>query len=387
MRLRPIEEQVVVIMGASSGIGRETALEFASRGAKVVISARGEEGLDSLADAIRGFGEVTVVPADVTDPQQMRMVANRAVERYGRLDTWVHVAAVSLYSRFQETRPAEFEQVVRTNLLGQVYGAMAALPHLRRHGKGALISVTSIEAVRGLPYQSAYAAAKHGVDGMLEALRVELKHDRIPVQITEILPSAIDTPLFEHARTRIGVRPKGMPPVYDARLVANAIVRAAERPTRRLVVGGGGRALATLEGIIPGVVDRFLALTGFRAQRTRIPKSAGAVDNLRRPIDSGHSVASGPEPRGRNWSLYTAWTLSRWSRPATAALALGAGLLAARALSGSRRESERRRRGEWSLEEDRSRFEYRNPYAEEVLPEDRSGRIAPVSGRQTLLRE
>lgn len=369
MRLRPIEEQVVVVMGASSGIGRETAIEFASRGARVVVAARGQEGLDSLAEAIRGFGEVTVVPADVTDPQQMHEVATKAVEQYGRLDSWVHLAAVSLYARFEETDPTEFEQVVRTNLLGQVYGAMAALPHLRRNGRGAFISVSSIEAVRALPYQSAYASAKHGVNGMLEALRVELRHERSPIQITEILPSSIDTPLFEHARTRIGVRPKGMPPVYDARLVARAIVRAAKQPTRRLVVGGGGRALASVEGIIPGVVDRFLSLAGFRGQRTRIPKSAGAADNLRQPIDSGHSVAGGPESHGRSWSLYTAWILSRWSRPATLAVAVGAGMLAARAISNGRSRSGRQRHGERQRLDRRSRFEYRNPYDAAELPE------------------
>ncbi|HEX7005213.1 MAG TPA: SDR family oxidoreductase [Trueperaceae bacterium] len=383
MRLRPVEDQVVVVMGASSGIGRETAIEFASRGAKVVVSARGEEGLDSLAEAIRGFGEVTVIPGDVTDPEQMRDVAEKAVERYGRLDTWVHLAAVSLYARFEATRPSEFEQVVRTNLLGQANGALAALPHLRRNGRGAFISVSSIEAVRALPYQSAYAAAKHGVDGMIEALRVELKRERVPVQITEILPSSIDTPLFEHARTRIGVRPKGMPPVYDARLVARAIVWAAEHPTRRLVVGGGGRLLAALEGIVPGVVDGFLTMAGFRGQRTRVPKSSGAADNLSRPIDAGHSVAAGPESRGRRWSLYSTWTLSPWSRPATAALVLGVGLLAARAVSNRRRENSGR---QWRLGRARGGYEYVNPYLYEE-PEERSGRLEPATGRRTSLRE
>ncbi|MEX2535276.1 MAG: SDR family oxidoreductase [Trueperaceae bacterium] len=365
MRLRPIEDQVVVVMGASSGIGRETAIAFASQGARVIVSARGQEGLDSLVDAIKGFGgEAFAVPADVTDPDQVRAVADKAVHRYGRLDTWVHLAAVSLYARLEETRPHEFEQVVRTNLLGQAYGAMAALPHLRRNGRGAFISVSSVEAVRALPYQSAYAAAKHGVDGMIEALRVELKHDRARISVTEILPSSIDTPLFDHARTKIGVRPKGVPPVYDARLVARSIMHAARRPTRRLVVGGGGRMLATFEGLVPGLVDRYLALTGFRAQRTRIAKTVAAPDNLRRPIDSGHSVDGGPETHGRSWSLYTAWILSRWSRPATLVLALGAGLMAARLLSDRGDRSPRPRGGEWRLADQHRQFEYRNPYAE-----------------------
>lgn len=347
MRFRPIEEQVVVVMGASSGIGRETALELASRGAKVVVSARGEEGLDSLAEAILGLGgDAFVVPADVSDADEVRHVAQKAVDRYGRLDTWVHASAISLYARLEDTRPQEFERVVRTNLLGASYAAMAALPKLREAGGGALIFISSVEAVRALPYQSAYAAAKHGLDGMIEALRVELRHEGAPIVVTEILPSAMDTPLFDHARTRIGVKPKGFPPVYSPRLVARAVVHAAERPTRRLVVGGGGRALATIEGIFPGLIDRFLSLTGFRGQRTRLPKSVSASDNLSGPMDRDHSVAAGPETRGRSWSLYSAWTLSSWSRPVTAVAALAGAVLLARALRGNGASSSVRRTGQ-----------------------------------------
>jgi NAD(P)-dependent dehydrogenase (short-subunit alcohol dehydrogenase family) len=329
MKLRPTSEQVAVVMGASSGIGRETAIELASRGARVIVSARGEDGLDSLVDAILGFGgDAFAVPADVTDPEQVRRVAEKAVQRHGRLDTWVHLSAISMYAPLEETTPEEFEQVIRTNLLGATYGAMAALPRLRDSGGGAFICVSSVEAVRALPYQSAYAAAKHGINGMLEALRVELRHERAPISVTEVQPSSIDTPLFDHARTRLGVRPKGMPPVYGARLVARAVAHAARHPTRRLVVGGGGRILAALEGAAPGLTDRVLDLTGFRGQRTRIPKPAQSRDNLAQPMDYDHSVAGGPGSAGRNWSLYTGWRLSRWGRPTTA-LALGAGLLAA----------------------------------------------------------
>lgn len=338
MELKPIADQVIVIMGASSGIGRETAIELAQQGARVVLSARGEDGLDSLAEAILGFGgEAHVVPADVTDPEQVRTVARKAVERYGRIDTWVHLAAVSIYARLEDTRPEEFEQVVRTDLLGQAYGAMAALPHLRRTGRGAFVSVSSVEALRALPFQSAYAAAKQGVHGMLEALRVELRHDRIPISVTEIMPSSVDTPLFEHARTRLGVRPRGMAPVYDARLVAAAIAHAAQHPTRRLIVGGGGRALATLEALAPGLTDRFLAMTGFAGQRTGIRKSAQAGDNLTKPIDQGHSVSGDQILRGRSWSLYTAWALSPLARPSTVAAGIAGGLLLGAVMRRSRR--------------------------------------------------
>src|SRR5215208_8445706 len=147
MQLKPVEEQVVALMGASSGIGRETALRFAKRGAKVVVSARGEHGLDSLVDEIRrGGGEAVAVLADVAEFEQVKAVADRAVEEYGRLDTWVHLAAVLLVASFEETTPEEFARVIDVNLMGQVYGAMAALPHIKREGGGALIHVSSMGA-------------------------------------------------------------------------------------------------------------------------------------------------------------------------------------------------------------------------------------------------
>lgn len=340
MKSRPVEEQVVVVVGASSGIGRETALTFAQRGAKVVVSARGEEGLDSLVEAIRGMGgDAFAVPADVTDAQSLEALAAKAVERYGRLDTWAHLAAVSLYARFEDTTPEEFEQVVNTNLVGAANGAMAALPRLRASGGGTLILVSSVEAIRALPYQSAYAAAKHGIDGLAEALRVELRREKAPVTVTHVLPSAVDTPLFEHARTRLGVRPKGFPPMYDARVVARAIVHAATRPTRRLVVGGAGRIMDVIDKVAPAAMDTFLTLAGFRTQRTKVPKTPAAPDNLEEPLDFAHSVSGGPETSGRNWSLYTSWRLNRFRWPASAALVIGTALLAGGALAMGDRSS------------------------------------------------
>ena len=152
--LKPIEQQVAVIMGASSGIGRATALRFAEEGARLVVAARGETGLESLVNEIRAMGgEATAVTADVTDFAQTQAVAQSAVDRYGRLDTWVHLASVSLYATFEETTPEEVKQVVDVNLIGMVHGVKAALPHLRREGRGALILVSSIEAERALPLQ------------------------------------------------------------------------------------------------------------------------------------------------------------------------------------------------------------------------------------------
>ena len=180
MQLKPVGEQVVVLMGASSGIGRETALRFARKGAKVVVSARGADGLDSLVEEIRREdGEAIAVPADTSEFEQVKAVAERAVEEYGRLDTWVHLAAVGLFATFEETTPVEFARVIDVNLMGQVYGAMAALPHIKREGGGGLIHISSMGAKRSIPLQSAYCASKHGIDGFLESLRVELRREKL----------------------------------------------------------------------------------------------------------------------------------------------------------------------------------------------------------------
>jgi len=215
MQLKPINQQVVALVGASSGIGRNAALQFASRGAKVVVAARSQPGLESLVEQIRGLGgEATAVVADVTVFDQVKAIADKAVEVYGRLDTWVHNAAVELYAAFEVTTPEEFKRIVDVNLMGQVHGAMAALPYLKREGRGALIHVSSIEARRSLPLQSAYAAAKHGIDGFLEALRVELMHEKLSISVTNVMPASINTPLFNKARTKLGVKPMGVPPLY-----------------------------------------------------------------------------------------------------------------------------------------------------------------------------
>src|SRR5215218_6603064 len=241
MRLKAVEEQVVVLMGASSGIGRETALRFAKRGAKVVVSARGEEGLDSLVEEIRREGgEAIAVPAETSQFEQVKAVADRAVEEYGRLDTWVHLAAVGLFATFEHTTPEEFGRVIDVNLMGQVYGAMAALPHLKREGRGALIHISSVEAKRSFPFHSAYGASKHGIDGFLEALRVELKHERWRVRVSQVMPGTINTPFFDKGRTKLGVKAVGVPPIYEPETVANIILYAAENPARDLVSGGGG---------------------------------------------------------------------------------------------------------------------------------------------------
>jgi NAD(P)-dependent dehydrogenase (short-subunit alcohol dehydrogenase family) len=279
-------------MGASSGIGRETAVRFARKGAKVVASARGEEGLDSLVQEIRDEGgEAIAVPADTSEFEQVKAVADRAVQEYGRLDTWVHLAAVGLFATFEQTTPEEFARVIDVNLMGQVYGAMAALPHIKREGRGALIHISSVEAKRSFPFHSAYGASKHGIDGFLEALRVELRHEGWPIGVTQVMPATINTPFFDKGRTKLGVKPVGVPPIYEPETVANMILYAAENPARDLVSGGAAQALILNQRLSPRILDAILTTrVGFSPQKTEEPRSEDDPDNLYAPIN-GHDTA------------------------------------------------------------------------------------------------
>ncbi|HYW22055.1 MAG TPA: SDR family oxidoreductase [Nodularia sp. (in: cyanobacteria)] len=281
MQLKPINQQVVAVVGASSGIGRETALKFAQRGAKVVVSARSEPGLKSLVEEIRGLGgEAIYTIADVSDFQQVKAIADKTVAEYGRLDTWVHTAATGVIAPFEKITPEEFERVVDVTLMGQVYGAMAALPYLKQEGRGSLIHISSMEGRRSLPLQSPYSAAKHGLEGFLEALRVELQHEKLPINVTSILPSTINTPFYNKIRTKLGVKPTGIPPYYEPKIVTDAILYVAEHPMRDFIVGDTGKVLDLLQRISPELVDAILLAIAFPGQRTNEPKSEDAPDNV-----------------------------------------------------------------------------------------------------------
>jgi NAD(P)-dependent dehydrogenase (short-subunit alcohol dehydrogenase family) len=278
--LKTIGEQVVVIAGASSGIGLACAKDFAARGAKVVIAARNERDIEREAQYIRNAGgDVIDVPCDVAVAEQVQELATRAATEFGRIDSWIHNAAVSMYGSFKQASLDDFRRIMEINFLGQVYGAKAALPYLEQTG-GAFISIGSALSDRGVPLQGAYCASKHALKGWLDSLRVELKAEGSPVRIALVKPSSINTPLFKKAKTLMGVEPQPIPPVYDVQLAVDAIRFAAENDVRDVYVGGAGKFLSVAERISPALVDLHMQRNGFDAQKTDWPKSADGDNNL-----------------------------------------------------------------------------------------------------------
>ena len=332
VKLKPVVEQVAVVLGGSTGIGRATALRFAQRGAKVVVAARSEPALLSLVEEIAASGGQAVhVVCDVADPAQVEAVAEAAVGAFGRIDTWVNVAAVSVYARFEDTTPEEFRRVIEVNYLGQVHGALAALPRLRAAGQGALIAISSVESIVSLPLHSAYSASKHAVEGVVDGLRRDLLAEGAPISVTSVKPATINTPFFDKSLNRMNVRPKGPPPVYEPELVADCVLYAAEHPVRDLYAGGAAVSMALGQVLAPKLVDAALAKVGIPAERRAEPATDGVPGALYEPHADDRRTRG--DLRARRTSLFT-W-LETHPR-ARAAVATTAGVLLSAPLARAR---------------------------------------------------
>ncbi|QLG61333.1 SDR family oxidoreductase [Halorarum salinum] len=336
VELKPLEEQVVVITGASSGIGLATARMAAERGARVVLVARSEGALAELADEIAANGgDATYVVADVSDRDDVREVARVARETYGGFDTWVNVAGVFLYGTLEETPVEDMREQFDTNVWGLLYGSLEAADHLRERG-GAILNVGSVASDRALPLQGSYSASKHAVKAFTDALRMELEEEGAPVSVTLVKPSAIDTPYPAHAKNYMDREARLPPPLYAPETVARAVLHAAERPERDVFVGAGGAGLSVFGRVASGVMDTVMERLFFGLQRT--DREAGPLE--RNGLDD---PAGDLEERGdydgpvAGTSLYTRLVQRRPSA-GVAAAALGA---AAAALYAWRRATRR----------------------------------------------
>ena len=326
VKLKPVAEQVIVITGASSGIGLATSQMAAARGARVVMVSRDAADLARAASEIRANGgDVVTATADVADRDALERAAETALQHYGRIDTWVNNAGVSIYGRIEEVDVNDARRLFETNYWGMVYGSLVALAHVKRTG-GALINVGSVLSETGYPLQGHYAASKHAVKGFTDSLRLELREEGAPVSLTLIQPAAIDTPYTVHAKNYMDVEPQHMGPVYAPEIVASAILECAAHPHRNLRVGGAAKLFTMTEKVAPGLADRQ-KMAGFQAQRGDAP---ARDDDTLHTFRSGDARLRGNYPgRVRKTSMYTAVA----KRPVTAGLvgllAVGVGAVAA----------------------------------------------------------
>jgi NAD(P)-dependent dehydrogenase (short-subunit alcohol dehydrogenase family) len=277
----------VVVTGASAGVGRACAIRFAARGDRVVLLARGEQGLEGAAQDVRDAGGTPFpYPADVADADAVLAAAERAERDVGPIDVWVNDAFSSVFAPLHEMTPAEFRRTTEVTYLGYVYGTMAALKYMRARDRGAIVQVGSALAYRGIPLQSAYCGAKHAIQGFTESLRCELLHEGSGVHVTMVQLPAVNTPQFSWVRSKLSRHPQPVPPIYQPELAARAVVFAAEHPRRREYwVGSSTAATLLANAVAPALLDRYLARTGFQAQQTDAPPSPDRAGNLREPLD------------------------------------------------------------------------------------------------------
>jgi len=280
----------VVVTGASGGIGRAVATAFGARGARVALLARGEAGLAGAArDVERGGGTALLIPTDVANPDQVEAAASRVEDELGAIDVWVNDAFSSVFAPFTKIKPEEFRRVTEVAYLGYVYGTMSALSRMQIRNRGTIVQVGSALAYRGIPLQTAYCGAKHAIQGFHEALRCELLHAKSGVHVTMVQMPAVNTPQFSWVVTRLPHQAQPVPPIYQPELAARAVLYAADHPHRREYWVGTSTALTLLaNAVAPGLLDRYLARTGFGSQQTDQPQDADAPENLWSPADGEH---------------------------------------------------------------------------------------------------
>ena len=330
---------MVVITGASAGVGRAVARRFARDGARVALLARGREGLEAARREVdEAGGRALALPVDVANWEQVDGAAARVERELGPIDIWINNAMASVFSPVREMQPDEYRRVTEVTYLGVVHGTLAALRRMLPRDRGTIVQVGSALAYRGIPLQSAYCAAKHAIEGFMDSLRCELIHDGSRVHVTMVHLPAVNTPQFRWVKSRLPNKSQPVPPIYQPEVPAEAIHWAAHRRRRELWVGGPTVQAILANRLAPGLLDRYLAATGFDAQQMDEPENPDRPHNLWEPVDADtdHGAHGVFDARAGDTSVQL-WAATHRQALTAAALLTTAAVLIGRALASGRR--------------------------------------------------
>ena len=314
-------KEVIVITGASAGVGRATAQAFAREGALIGLLARGRAGLEGAKRDVEQFGgEALVLPTDVSDAEAVEAAAAAVEAEFGPIDVWVNDAMCSVFSPIKEMTAKEFKRVTEVTYLGFVYGSLAALKRMLPRDRGVIVQVGSALAYRGIPLQAAYCAAKHAIQGFCDSLRCELLHDKSKVRVVMVQMPALNTPQFSWVKSRLPRKPQPVPPIFQPEVAADAIVYAAHSNRREIYVGTPTVEAVVGNKLAPALLDHYLGATGYEAQQTAEPVSPDRRDNLWAPVDDerDHGARGSFDQRARDRSPQL------WANKNRLGLALGA---------------------------------------------------------------
>jgi short-subunit dehydrogenase len=330
--------KVVVVTGASAGLGRAVVREFARGGASLGLIARGRERLEAAKREVEQFGgKALVLPTDVANAEQVENAAEQTERDLGPIDVWVNNAMTTIFAPFTDITPDEFKRATEVTYLGQVYGTMAALKRMRSRDRGTIVQVGSALAYRSIPLQSAYCGAKHAIVGFTDSIRSELIHDGSNVHITAVMLPAMNTPQFSWCRTRLPRHPQPVPPIYEPEVAAKAIVWAASQKRRELYVGWPTVKAIYGQEVAPSFADRYLARHAFDGQQTSQPVSPDRPDNLFEPVEGNYAAHGIFANRAKDCSIQSSLNIASLNLTAHRGLVALAGIAVAGLLVGLRR--------------------------------------------------
>ncbi len=329
--------EVVVVTGASAGVGRATARLFAQHGAHLGLLARGQVGLDGArADVEQLGGKALTIQTDVSDPEQVEAAASAVEDQFGPIDIWINNAMVSVFSPIKEMQPEEYRRVTEVTYLGQVYGTLAALKRMLPRNRGKIVLVGSALAYRGIPLQSAYCGAKHAIQGFSDSLQAELIHDHSKVDVTMVQMPAMNTPQFDWVKTRLPRKPQPVPPIYDPEVAAEAIYYAAHHHRREIFVGWMTNLVIWGNKFFPGFGDHYLGRSGYKSQQYDGLVSPDRENNLWEPVPKDYGAHGDFDKRSHKSSTQLWLTTHPQALAIAGAAALSAGAALFAALRGKK---------------------------------------------------